>query len=187
LDEEKRLSTRLTFGQESIQWHFLFSIKIRNKKYMGEKEYLTKERYNTLSEELEYLKKTKRREVADQLEYAKSLGDLSENAEYHEARDAQGVIEDRIKKLEDILKNAAIVSSHKTDTVAVGSVVTVEKNGDKNEVVYTLVGGEETDLSQGKISIHSPFGKAAIDKKRGESFTFNAPSGPITYKIISIK
>jgi transcription elongation factor GreA len=154
---------------------------------MGEKEYLTKEKHNTLSKELEYLKKTKRRELAEKLEYAKSLGDLSENAEYHEARDEQGVMEDRISKLEEILKSAIIVSSHTTDTVAIGSEMTVEKTGDKKEKTFTLVGGEESDLSQGKISIHSPFGKAAMGKKKSESFTYNAPSGPITYKIISIK
>lgn len=154
---------------------------------MEEKEYLTKERHKVLSEELEYLKRTKRREVAEQLEYAKSLGDLSENAEYHEARDMQGVVEDRIQKLEEILKNAVIVSSHSTEAVAVGSVITVAKNGDKNEKTYTIVGGEESDLGDGKISVHSPFGEAVMGKKKSESFTYNAPSGPITYKIISIK
>ena len=154
---------------------------------MEEKEYLTKERHKTLSEELDYLKKTKRREVAEQLEYAKSLGDLSENAEYHEARDMQGMVEDRIQKLESILKNAVIVSSHGTDVVAVGSVITVVKNGEKDEKIYTIVGGEETDLSSGKISVHSPFGEAVIGKKKNQTFTYNAPSGPITYKIINIK
>ncbi|MBN2094364.1 MAG: transcription elongation factor GreA [Candidatus Zambryskibacteria bacterium] len=152
---------------------------------MEEKEYLTKEKYEALNEELEYLKKTKRKEVAEKLEYAKSLGDLSENAEYHEARDMQGVVEDRIKKIEEILKNAIVISSHSTNEVAVGSVVTVEKDGDKK--VYTLVGGEESDLSSGKISIHSPFGRAIVGKKKKESFTFNAPSGSISYKIIDIK
>src|SRR3989344_1227954 len=124
---------------------------------MEEKEYLTKERHKALSEELEYLRKTKRKEVAEQLEYAKSLGDLSENAEYHEARDTQGVVEDRIKKLEGVLKSAVIVSPHDHDTevVAVGSVVKVARSGDK--------------------------------KKKNQSFTYNAPSGPITYKIIEIK
>ena len=154
---------------------------------MEEKEYLTQERFNTLSKELEYLKKTKRREIAEQLEYAKSLGDLSENAEYHEAREAQGVVEDRIKKLEIILKTATIISSHTTELVAVGSVVGVVKSGDKNEKIYTIVGGEESDLASGKISVHSPFGEAVIGKKKGQSFTYNAPSGPITYKINSIK
>ena len=154
---------------------------------MDEHEYLTKEKFKTLTEELEYLKKTKRKEVAEQLEYAKSLGDLSENAEYHEARDTQGVVEDRINKLESVLKSATIVSTHATDAVAVGSVVTVVKNGDKNEKIYTLVGGEESDISTGKISVHSPFGEAVMGKKKGESFTFKAPAGPITYKIIGIK
>lgn len=154
---------------------------------MEEKEYLTKEKYKTLSEELDYLKKNKRREVAEQLEYAKSLGDLSENAEYHEARDMQGVVEDRIQKLESILKNAIIVSSHGTDLVVVGSVVTVTKAGDKNENTYTIVGGEESDLTSGKISVHSPFGEAIIGKKKGESFTYKAPSGAITYKVNAIK
>lgn len=155
---------------------------------MGEKEYLTQEKYQTLSDELEYLKKTKRKEIAEKLEYAKSLGDLSENAEYHEAREMQGVVEDRIQKLDNILKNAIIVSSpHSTDMVAIGSLVTVIKVGDKNEKIYEIVGGEESDLSNGKISVHSPFGEASIGKKKGESFTYDAPSGSITYKIISIK
>jgi transcription elongation factor GreA len=154
---------------------------------MQEKEYLTKERFKILSEELDYLKKTKRREVAEQLEYAKSLGDLSENAEYHEARDMQGIVEDRIQKLESILKDAIIISSHGTEIVGIGSVVTVMKRGDKNEKDYAIVGGEESDLSSGKISVHSPFGEAIVGKKKGQSFTYNAPSGPITYEIISIK
>ncbi len=154
---------------------------------MEEKEYLTKEKYKTLSEEFDYLRKTKRREVAEQLEYAKSLGDLSENAEYHEARDMQGVVEDRIQKLEDILKNAVIISSHGTEAVVIGSEVTVTKNENKDEKIYTIVGGEESDLFLGKISVHSPFGEAIMGKKKGESFTYNAPSGPITYKIIEIK
>lgn len=154
---------------------------------MNESEYLTKEKYEALSEELNHLKKTKRKEVAEQLEYAKSLGDLSENAEYHEAHDTQGVVEDRIQKLEAILKSATIVSSHGTDMVVVGSVITVVKDGDKNEMTYTIVGGEESDLSSGKISVHSPFGEAVVGKKKGQSFSYEAPSGPIAYKIINIK
>ena len=154
---------------------------------MNEKEYITKEKEKTLIEELEYLKKVKRKEIAEQLEYAKSLGDLSENAEYHEARDMQGVVEDRIQKIESILKNAVIVSSHNTDLVVVGSVVKVVKEGDKVEKVYTIVGGEESDISTGKISVKSPFGEAALGKKKGESFKFNTPAGPVTYKIIGIE
>jgi len=152
---------------------------------MGEKEYLTKEKHQTLSEELEHLKKVRRKEVAEKLEYAKSLGDLSENAEYHEARDMQGVLEDRIQKLESVLKNTVIISSHKTDSVDVGSSVTVEKDG--KEKTYIIVGNEESDFATGKISMHSPFGEAVMGKKKKESFTYDAPSGPITYKVIDIK
>jgi len=155
---------------------------------MDEKEYLTEEKKKTLEKELEYLTKTKRKEVAEQLEYAKSLGDLSENAEYHEARETQGIVEDRIKKIESILKNASIVSAdHKSGAVAIGSEIVVKKEGDGAEKVYTIVGGEESDITSGKISIHSPLGEAALGKKKGEKFTFSAPAGPITYKIIDIK
>lgn len=154
---------------------------------MGDKEYLTKEKHKELTEELEYLKKTKRKEVAEQLEYAKSLGDLSENAEYHEARETQGIVEDRIQKLESILKSATIVSSHHTDSVTVGSVVTVVREGKKDEIVYTIVGGEESDLASGKISVRSPFGMSIVGKKKGDDFSYDAPVGKIKYKIVSIK
>src|SRR3990167_4585339 len=101
---------------------------------MPQEEFLTQEKYNEFKEELENLKTTRRKEVAEQLEYAKSLGDLSENAEYHEARDTQANIEDRIAKLESIIKTAVIVPpSHDTTTVTVGSVVTIEKEGETNQ------------------------------------------------------
>lgn len=148
---------------------------------------MTKEKYEKLKEELDYLKKTKRKEVAEQLEYAKSLGDLSENAEYHEAREAQGLVEDRIQKLETILKDVVVVSEHSTDSVAIGSVVTVTREGEKNEHTYTIVGGEESDFLEGKISIRSPFGEAIVGKKKGDTFSFNAPNGPVAYKIIEIQ
>ena len=153
---------------------------------MNEKEYLTQEKFDEFKKELEHLKTVKRKEVAEQLEYAKSLGDLSENAEYHEARDAQAITEDRIAKLEGILKSALIISEHSTTgSVNVGSEITVEKNGKK--VDYTIVGTEEADALSGKISIKSPFGQAVIGKKKGDSFTFDAPSGPVTYKVTDIK
>jgi transcription elongation factor GreA len=150
-------------------------------------EYLTKEKHDEFVKELDFLKKIRRKEVAESLEYAKSLGDLSENAEYHEARDTQATIEDRIAHLEAVLKTAKIVKSHSTDAVAVGSVVTVKKESNSEEKIYTLVGAEESNITAGKISVSSPFGKAIMGKKKGEVFTFNAPSGPITYKVIEIK
>lgn len=152
---------------------------------MSENEYLTAEKYDEFKKELAVLKGTRRKEVAESLEYAKSLGDLAENAEYHEARDIQATVEDRIAKLEDLLKTASIISSHDTHTVNIGSVVTVEK--DKKPFIYTIVGSEEADVMSNKISIKSPFGQAILSKKVGEIFSFKAPSGDLTYKIVSIK
>jgi transcription elongation factor GreA len=152
---------------------------------MGDHEYLTKEKFDEFTKELVFLKGTRRKEVAESLEYAKSLGDLSENAEYHEARDVQATIEDRIIKLENLLKNASIVSGGHTGVVNVGSVVTVEKDGKKS--VYSIVGSEEANVSESKISIKSPFGQAIFGKKKGEKFSFKAPAGDISYTITDIK
>ena len=152
---------------------------------MNEKEYLTQEKFDEFTKELEQLKSTRRKEVAEALEYAKALGDLSENAEYHEARDEQALVEDRIAKLEGILKSALIITGHGTDMVNVGSSITVEKGGSKSS--FTIVGTEESNAVVGKISIKSPFGQAALGKKKGESFSFEAPSGTITYKVVEIK
>jgi transcription elongation factor GreA len=152
-----------------------------------EKEYLTKEKYEEFKNELEYLRKTRRKEIAENLEYAKSLGDLSENAEYHEARDMQANIEDRIQKLENILKTAVIVSSHETNAVTVGSTVTVKNEKDSKEYTYTIVGTEEADMSHGKISTKSPLGGAVIGKKKGEIFTFSTPGGVVKYAVVDIK
>lgn len=150
-------------------------------------EYLTKEKFAELESELEMLKTVKRKEIAEALEYAKSLGDLSENQEYQEARDGQAFLEDRINRLESMLKSAKIISIQKSDVVAVGSVVTLEKSGDKTEKTYTMVGSEEANASQGKVSINSPIGLACMGKKKGEVFSFETPNGMMSYKIIDIK
>lgn len=152
---------------------------------MNEHEYLTKEKFDEFTKELAELKGTRRKEVAESLEYAKSLGDLSENAEYHEARDVQATIEDRIAKLEELLKTATVISSHATNVVNIGSVVTVEKDGKKS--MYTIVGSEEADVIGNKISIKSPFGQAVLSKKKGDTFSFTAPNGELTYKVTDIK
>jgi transcription elongation factor GreA len=152
----------------------------------SEREYLTKEKFEEFKAELETLKTTKRKEIAESLEYAKSLGDLSENAEYHEARDTQARVEDRINHLDGLLKTASIVSVHGTDSVAVGSTITVSKpDGSKSS--YTLVGSEEADAAVGKISVRSPLGESAIGKKKGESFSFKTPGGIMSYKVVEIK
>lgn len=152
---------------------------------MNEHEYLTKEKFDEFTKELAELKGARRKEVAESLEYAKSLGDLSENAEYHEARDVQATVEDRIAKLEELLKHASIVSNHETSAVNVGSTVTVEKDGKKS--VYTIVGSEEANVVSNKISIKSPFGQAVLGKKKGDNFSFTAPSGELAYKVVDIK
>ena len=152
---------------------------------MNENEYLTKEKFDEFTKELAQLKGTKRKEVAESLEYAKSLGDLSENAEYHEARDVQATVEDRINKLEGLLKSATIISANHTNAVTVGSNVTVEKDGKK--FIYSIVGSEEADVVSNKISIKSPFGQSIIGKKKGDNFSFSAPAGELSYKIVDIK
>ena len=152
-----------------------------------EAEYLTKEKFTQLEHELSILKTTKRKEIADALEYAKSLGDLSENQEYQEARDAQAILEDRIIHLEKVLKTATIVSTKSGNTVSVGSVLTVEKGSDQSRKAYTIVGSEEANAALGKISMKSPLGVGAMGKKKGDSFSFETPSGTMSYKIIDIK
>jgi len=152
-----------------------------------EHEYLTKKKFDEFTSELNTLKTVRRKEVAENLEYAKGLGDLSENAEYHEARDTQASVEDRIAKLEMILKTATIVATHHTDVVSIGSVITVKKGTDTGSKIFTIVGSEEVDSSKGYISARSPFGSAAIGKKKGDSFSFSTPSGTMEYKIIGIE
>jgi len=150
-----------------------------------DKEYLTQKKFDQLSVELDHLRRVRRKEIADQLEYAKSLGDLSENAEYHEAREEQAKIEERILQIEEVLKNTEIVKPHHSETVEIGSTVTISK-GD-NEVTYTLVSAEESDISASKISYRSPLGSTIIGKKKGEEFSFKSPKGTMKYTVIHIK
>lgn len=150
-------------------------------------EYLTKEKFDELTKQLEELKTVKRKEVAESLEYAKSLGDLSENAEYHEARENQANTEDRIAKLESILKSAVIMAIHHSDVVGIGSVVQIEKQKDQTKAKYKIVGSEEANLAESKLSINSPMGNAMIGKKKGDLFKVKTPIGLVDYKIIDIE
>lgn len=150
-------------------------------------QYLTKEKLQEFKKELEYLRTERRKEVAENLEYAKKLGDLSENAEYHEARQEQAEVEDRINHLENLLKTAVIVGDQHGDSVGVGSTVKVKKDGETEVRTYIIVGSEEADMAQGKVSNLSPLGAALIGKKKGEKFSFNTPKGPATYSLISIE
>jgi transcription elongation factor GreA len=123
--------------------------------------YLSKEKFDELTKELEHLKTIRRREIAEQLEYARSLGDLSENAEYEEARNLQAATEDRIRQIEEQLSHVRIIEHSKGNVVSMGSTVTIQKQGEKDEHVYEIVGSAEANMQEHKISHLSPLGAAA--------------------------
>lgn len=149
--------------------------------------YLTPEKFEELKKELEHLKTVRRKEVAESLEYARSLGDLSENAEYQEARDMQAAIEERIGHLEQVIKEAKIVANDKRgDVVGLGSEVTIQKESEKESRVYTIVGTEEANIHEHKLSYLSPLGEALMGKAKGESFSFETPAGKQSYKILKV-
>jgi len=152
-----------------------------------DKEFITKERKIELENELKHLESVERKEIIEALDFAKSLGDLSENAEYHQAREAQGKLEDRIREIKRILKDAEVVSHRKSDKIEVGSTVTVQKKGDKDKKVFTVVGEGEADMSVGKISYQSPLGLALFGKKKGDKASFDGPAGTIEYSILDVK
>ncbi len=153
-----------------------------------EVQYLTTEKFDELKKELDQLKTERRKEVAEQLEYAKRLGDLSENAEYHQAREEQAIVEDRIGRLEDLLKNAVIAASSGGDIITVGSTARLTKEGDNTRsFIYTIVGSEEADMAQGKISNASPLGAALIGHKAGDVVSVATPKGKVDYTIELIK
>jgi transcription elongation factor GreA len=149
-------------------------------------EYLTPEKKAELESELSTLKSVRRKEIADALLYAKSLGDLSENAEYHQAREDQANCEDRIAHIEQILKNAVVMKKHHAGVVEVGTTVTVSKKGDKDDRQFNIVGSEEADSVSGKISNESPLGQALLGKSAGDTVVVSTPKGEIKYTIKAI-
>ncbi|MES2416190.1 MAG: transcription elongation factor GreA [Patescibacteria group bacterium] len=153
---------------------------------MQQTDYITEEKRKELIQELADLKGPRRKEVIESLEFAKSLGDLSENAEYHQAREDQGKLEERILKIESILQNSTIVSGKRGDSVEVGSTVIVQKEGGVETKTYIIVGSEEADSLGGKISNHSPFGVALFGKKKNDTVSFTTPNGIVNYKIIDV-
>lgn len=154
-----------------------------------ENTYLSQEKFDELTKELEHLKTVRRREIAEQLEYARSLGDLSENAEYEEARNLQAATEDRIRQIEEQLARARIIEHGKTKggAVSLGSFVTIQKVGEKAELTYEVVGSAEANMQEHKISHLSPLGSALMGKKKGEAFAFQTPKGAQKYKIVGVK
>ncbi len=145
---------------------------------------VSQEKFDEMVKELDTLKTVRRTEIAKNLEYARSLGDLSENAEYQEARDLQAATEERIRKLEDLVKHAHILTDgKKKDIVGFNSVVAIKKEGGDEAHEYTIVGSEEADMRERKLSHVSPLGAALMGKKKGEVFTFETPNGKQTYSI----
>jgi len=152
-----------------------------------ETEYITEEKREALLEELKYLKTERRKEILEALEYAKSLGDLSENAEYHQAREDQGKTEDRINQIEYMLQSAIVVKKHHSNKVEVGTTVIVKKDGIKDNITYYIVGAEEADMATGKISTKSPIGSALFGKIKNDTVSINTPKGLVKYTIVDIK
>jgi transcription elongation factor GreA len=147
--------------------------------------YVSQAKLDELKAELEVFKTERRREVADRLREAKELGDLSENTAYDEARLEQERVETRIVELEEMIKHAQIITHTKGDTVSIGSTVSVKK-GTKT-ASYEIVGSEEADPLEGKISNESPLGKAFLGAKKGDKVSVITPSGVMHYEIESIK
>ena len=154
---------------------------------MPEPTYLTAEGEAKLKAELEELKGPRRQELSVRLRSAIQMGDLSENADYHQAKEDQGFLEGRIQELEHVLRNAVIIQkSESKGTVSVGSRVTIQEGGFPAET-YHVVGAKEADPRNGKISNESPIGRALMDHKVGEAVEAETPAGKIKLKILKIE
>ncbi len=155
---------------------------------MPEPTYLTAEGFAKLKAELEDLKGPKRDELAARLRDAIQMGDLSENADYHKAKEDQGFLEGRIQELEYSLSNAVIINeaASKKDEVAVGSHVTIQEIGFEPEM-YQLVGSRESDPRKGRISNESPIGRALLNRRVGEEVNVETPNGVTRFKILRIE
>jgi transcription elongation factor GreA len=148
--------------------------------------YLTPEGEAKLKAELEELKGSRREELANRLRSAIQMGDLSENADYHKAKEDQGFLEGRIKEIEAILRNSVLIEKSNTDSVSIGSFVTIQE-GDFDPETYHIVGPAEADPRKGKISHESPIGVALMDKKVGQVAEAETPGGKIKFKIVKIE
>lgn len=154
---------------------------------MEETNYITEEKKKALIAELDNLKNVTRKEIKESLNAAKALGDLSENAEYHQAREDQGKTEDRINQIEYMLQSAVIIKKHSSSKVEIGTTVVLKKEGSKTNITYVIVGAEEADITQNKISNKSPLGQALFGKKKGDIISIATPKGLAKYTIIDIQ
>lgn len=153
---------------------------------MAEMMKYTQEGFNKLKEEYEFRSKVERERIKVAIAEARSFGDLSENAEYDEARNEQAKNEARIKELEELIQHAEVVDEtmHDSETVGLGSTVKVEKNG--KEIEYKIVGSNEADPFANMISDLSPVGKALVGSKKGETVSFDTPAGTASLKILDV-
>ncbi len=156
---------------------------------MAKVSYYTKEGLDRIKNELRELQSKGRAEIARQIADARDKGDLSENAEYDAAKDAQGHLEARIAKLNHIVGNARVIDETSIDTskVSILSKVTIKNMQNSATVTYTLVAEEEADLKAGKISVQSPIGSGLLGKKKGDKAQISTPGGKIEFKIINIE
>lgn len=155
---------------------------------MGDEQYLTYEGAQNLREELERLKGPERDELAKRLRSAIQMGDLSENADYHAAKEYQAFLEGKIQELEYIIKNAVIIEEMKNNhgIVTIGTHVTIQEEDNPPET-YHLVGAKEADPRNGRISNESPFGAALLGSREGEDVIAQTPAGQVHLKIIKIE
>ena len=154
----------------------------------GPKVYLTREGYARLKERLEYLTTVKRREVAEMIREAKSMGDISENAGYDEAKNAQAFLEGEIAELEWKLKHAVIIEDDPSNgVIGLGSRVTVHLEGEDEEETYTIVGSAEADPFDGRISNESPVGSALMGHTAGDVVEVDTPGGRLRMKIVAVE
>ena len=153
---------------------------------MSKKYLLTKEGLEKLNEELKHLVNDKRKEVIERIREAAAHGDLSENADYAQAREEQSFIEGRVQEIEDIIKNAEIITTTTHgNTITIGSTATIKNGG--GEKKYTIVGSNEANPREGKISNESLVGKALLGRKAHEKFKVTTPAGDMEYEIVSIE
>lgn len=155
---------------------------------MAEKKQMSRAGFEKLEKELEYLITVRRAEVAQKLKEARSFGDLSENAEYDEAKNEQGILEATITELENTILNAEVVDddSISVNEVGIGSIITILRKGAEKSEKFQIVGSTEADPANGKISDESPIGKAAMKKKIGDKFIVEAPVGELQFEILEI-
>ncbi len=155
---------------------------------MSKVSYLTAEGLQKLKDELQDMERVQRPAISAQIAEARDKGDLSENAEYDAAKEAQGLLELKISKLKDIVANSRVVDAADMDTsqVRILSKVSIRNTKNGMELTYTLVSESEADLKAGKISIESPMGKGLLGKKPGESTSIETPGGSMTFEIVNI-